>query len=74
MSWRAAPPVGLEAVAAVGGEGRVADVGPFTYEVVLTLDGVEHRATATWPDDMIVGNEPSVALQFEPALPAAPSP
>jgi len=47
----------------------LADAGPFTYEVTLVLDGVTHRATATWPDDMIVGNEPSVALHFDPALP-----
>ena len=52
----------------------MAQAGPFTYEVVLTLDGVEHRATATWPDDIIVGNEPSVALDFSPALPTTPSP
>lgn len=43
---------------------------PFTYEVVLTLDGVRHVATAVWPDDEIDGNEPSVALTFRPPLPA----
>jgi hypothetical protein len=73
VSWIAAPTVGQEAIAALGGGGPVADVGPFTYEVVLTLDGVEHRATATWPDEQIVGNEPSVALRFAPELPALPS-
>jgi hypothetical protein len=46
------------------------DEGPFVYEVVVLLDGVRHVATATWPDDQIVGNEPSVALDFQPALPA----
>jgi hypothetical protein len=44
--------------------------GPFTYEVQLVLDGVRYRATATWPADEIVGNEPSVALDFSPELPA----
>jgi hypothetical protein len=44
--------------------------GPFTYEVVVVLDGVRYAATAAWPDDVIVGNEPSVALAFEPRLPA----
>jgi hypothetical protein len=44
--------------------------GPFTYEVQLVLDGVRYRATATWPADEIVGNEPSVALRFSPNLPA----
>ena len=43
---------------------------PFTYDVVVTLDGARHTATATWPDDEIVGNEPSVSLHFDPALPA----
>ena len=44
--------------------------GPFTYEVELVLDGVRHVATASWPADEIVGNEPSVALEFTPDLPA----
>src|SRR6185503_19944992 len=44
--------------------------GPFTYEVELVLDGVRHVATASWPADEIVGNEPSVALEFTPHLPA----
>jgi hypothetical protein len=44
--------------------------GPFLYEVELVLDGVTHRATATWPSDQILGNEPSVALHFSPELPA----
>ncbi|MEA2435266.1 MAG: hypothetical protein QOG54_2723 [Actinomycetota bacterium] len=43
---------------------------PFTYKVRLTLDGRRYRATARWPDDEIKGNEPSVRLRFEPALPA----
>jgi hypothetical protein len=44
--------------------------GPFTYEVEVVLDGSHHVAIAAWPDDVIEGNEPSVALLFEPALPA----
>ncbi len=44
--------------------------GPFTYEVELVLDGVRYVATASWPSDEIVGNEPSVALEFTPDLPA----
>jgi hypothetical protein len=44
--------------------------GPYTYRVDLALDGVHHIATATWPDDQIPGNEPSVDLDFEPPLPA----
>jgi hypothetical protein len=43
---------------------------PFTYEVAVVLDGTRYKATATWPDDVIVGNEPSVALDFQPDLPA----
>lgn len=42
----------------------------FTYLVEVTLDGERHVATATWPDDVIEGNEPSVRLEFEPDLPA----
>jgi hypothetical protein len=42
---------------------------PFTYEVVLALDGARYTAVAKWPHDVIDGNEPSVALRFEPALP-----
>ncbi len=43
--------------------------GPFTYRVELVLDGASYAATATWPTDEIVGNEPSVALHFTPNLP-----
>jgi len=46
------------------------DQGPFTYDVVLVLDGIRYSATATWPTDVIIGNEPSVALDFQPSLPA----
>lgn len=43
---------------------------PFTYEVELILDDVRYLATATWPDGEIVGEEPSVSLDFFPALPS----
>jgi hypothetical protein len=45
---------------------------PFIYEVIVTLDGVRHTATATWPDDEIDGNEPSVSLDLSPLLPGLP--
>jgi len=44
--------------------------GPFAYEVQLMLDGERYVARATWPDDEIHGNEPSVRLEFTPELPA----
>jgi hypothetical protein len=43
---------------------------PFRYEVTVTLGGRVFRASATYPADEIQGNEPSVALQFSPPLPA----
>jgi hypothetical protein len=44
--------------------------GPFTYEVQLVLDGIRYVASASWPSDQIVGEEPSVPLRFTPDLPA----
>lgn len=44
--------------------------GPFTYEVVVTLDGVEHIATAAWPTDEDPECAPCVPLSFSPPLPA----
>lgn len=44
--------------------------GPFTYEVEIVLDGLSYVAVADWPADEIAGNEPSVALDFTPDLPA----
>ena len=43
------------------GQGDLASLGsaPFTYDVALTLDGVEHRATATWPRDERSGPDES---------------
>lgn len=46
------------------------DGGTFTYEVDLVLDGGRYVGTGRWPTDVIVGNEPSVALTFSPPLPA----
>jgi hypothetical protein len=43
--------------------------GPFSYRVEVVLDGSRHVAEAVWPADEIRGNEPSVALDFAPALP-----
>jgi hypothetical protein len=44
--------------------------GPFTYQVEVTLDGVRHTATADWPKDELPDYGPSVALEFDPPLPA----
>ncbi len=45
---------------------------PFTYDVTLVLDGVEHHATATWPDDHVddpFNDDPApVPLSFDPPL------
>ncbi|WP_129664894.1 hypothetical protein [Phytoactinopolyspora endophytica] len=62
LVWNGPEDKGLEA-AALGEP-------PFMYTVELELDGVRHEATATWPDEEIPGNEPSVPLTFDPALPA----
>jgi hypothetical protein len=43
---------------------------PFRYDVEVTLDGATYRASADYPADEIVGNEPSVPLTFLPALPS----
>ena len=44
-------------------------MGLVSYEVELLLDGARYLATAIWPADENVGNEPSVALDFTPGLP-----
>jgi hypothetical protein len=64
LYWDGPDQPGLEA-AALG-------AAPFTYDVLVSLDGVPYAATAIWPDDEIAGNEPSVLLDFTPALPALP--
>lgn len=56
------------AAQAVIGSGSV----PFRYEVRLVLDGRTYRGTATWPDDQQRDEQPSVRLDFRPALPALP--
>lgn len=43
--------------------------GPFSYTVVLLLDGRRYVGSAEWPQDEIRGEEPSVSLRFTPALP-----
>ncbi|MBA3307847.1 MAG: hypothetical protein H0T04_04085 [Chloroflexi bacterium] len=45
---------------------------PFTYDVVVVLDGARYVAHAAWPADQIKGNEPSAKLEFLPPLPALP--
>jgi hypothetical protein len=53
---------------------RIAALGPppFTYDVTLVLDGVEHHARATWPDDHVddpFNDDPApVPLMFDPPL------
>jgi hypothetical protein len=53
---------------------QVAALGPapFTYDVTLVLDGIEHQATATWPDDHVedpFNDDPApVPLLFDPPL------
>jgi hypothetical protein len=51
---------------------RAAALGPapFRYDVGLTLDGVQHAATAVWPRDQIKGLAPYASLTFDPPLPA----
>jgi hypothetical protein len=61
VHWDGPDDEGLEA-AQLGGF-------PFRYDVTVTLDGTTYVATATYPDDEIEGNEPSVALTFSPPLP-----
>lgn len=60
--WDGPDAKGLEA-AGLGGT-------RFTYEVEVSLDGETYNGTATWPNDVIEGNEPSVRLDFSPPLPA----
>ncbi len=47
---------------------------PFSYEVLLELDGVRHTGTALWPVDEIEGAEPAVDLTFSPPLPGLAKP
>jgi len=43
---------------------------PFIHRVVLTIDGVEHVAAATYPDDELEDEGPYMLLDFEPPLPS----
>jgi len=54
---------------AQGLEAAASGPPPFDYEVQLVLDGVEHRATATWPPDEVPDGGPSVELDVAPPLP-----
>lgn len=63
VAWNGSLDQGKEVAAALGR-------GPYTYEVEVNLDGVVHRATATWPDDELADGGPSVPLTFDPPLPA----
>lgn len=70
---RGCQPEGTVFWSAPDDEGRTAAALPgetFTYRVAVSLDGSRHVGTATWPDDLIKGNEPSLDLEFSPPLPA----
>lgn len=43
---------------------------PFTYDVVVVLDGARYLARAVWPADELEDQYPSVGLTFSPPLPA----
>lgn len=43
---------------------------PFTYEVLLTLDGKRYVGTAVWPRDEKKSEAPNTVLTFDPPLPA----
>ena len=43
---------------------------PFTYEVLLTLDGEQYVGTAVWPRDEKKNEAPNTTLTFDPPLPA----
>jgi hypothetical protein len=58
------PDGAAKAAASLGG-------APFDYAITVRLDGAAYKATATYPADVIKGNEPSVPLTFSPPLPAA---
>jgi len=51
---------------------QVAQLGPapFTYEVLLTLDGTQYVGTAVWPRDEKKDEAPNTVLTFDPPLPA----
>ena len=43
---------------------------PFTYEVLLTLDGKRYVGAAVWPRDEKKDEAPNTVLTFDPPLPA----
>jgi hypothetical protein len=43
---------------------------PFTYDVLLTLDGKRYHGTAVWPRDEKTEEAPNTVLTFDPPLPA----
>jgi hypothetical protein len=51
---------------------QAAELGPapFTYEVLLTLDGIQYVGTAVWPRDEKKDEAPNTVLTFDPPLPA----
>ena len=50
---------------------QVAQLGPppFSYEVLLTLDGKQYVGTAVWPRDEKKYQAPNTTLTFDPPLP-----
>lgn len=46
---------------------------PFTYEVILVLDGQTYTGRGTWPEGVDSECNPCVPLTFEPPLPALSS-
>jgi hypothetical protein len=50
---------------------RAAALGPapYRYSVSLNLDDAVYVGTGSWPDDVVTGSEPFVALDFDPPLP-----
>lgn len=51
---------------------RLPDLGPppFTYQVVVELDGAMYEANAVWPPENLEPHQYSMPLEFTPPLPA----
>ena len=69
MNCRSAGSVYFDGPDALAKEASELGDFPFRHDVVLTIDGTEYVATATFPDDVIKGEEPGMRLTFEPPLP-----
>lgn len=72
-SGSVAGPAGRQLSYLIGYDTDTGHGGPARFSsgsVTATIDGITYRASADYPADEIHGNEPSVALQFSPALPA----